>query len=171
MTAPLTLPPHLTSAEIAQHMRQCRDAVEKTHWQIIWLLEQGHHIPAVAKQLGYTEYWVRTIVHRYIAEGPAGLKDRRRANPGATALVSTAVREELRHRLATPPDDGGVWTGPKVARWLSDRLDRRVAPQRAWEVLRAIGFTLQQPRPAAVQADPQAQVAFKKGGLRPSSPN
>ena len=164
MTAPLSVPPHLTSAELTQRYRACADGVEKLHWQIIWLLDQGHHVPAVAVQLGSTQDWVRTIVHRYIDDGPNGLKDRRRANPGAKLLVSAAVRAELQQRLDDPPDDGGVWTGPKVALWLSQRLARPVAPQRAWEVLRALGYTLQRPRPTNVQADPDAQAAFKKGG-------
>ena len=120
-------------------------------------------------QLGFTEDWVRTIVHRYIDEGPRGLRDRRRTNPGATPLVSGAVRAELKERLATPPEDGGLWTGPKVALWLSDRLERAISPQRAWEVLRALGFTLQRPRPTAVPADPGGQAGFKKGGLPPPS--
>jgi transposase len=169
MTAPLTLPPHLSSAEMAKRSRSCADGVERTHWQIIWLLDQGQHIPAVARQLGYTENWVRTIVHRYIADGPEGLKDRRHANPGATPLVSAAVRADLQTRLSTPPDDGGLWTGPKVVRWLSDRLERPIAPQRAWEVLRGLGFSLQRPRPTAVHSDPVARTAFKKGGLPPGS--
>lgn len=169
MTAPLTLPPHRSSADITQRYRTCPDAVERLHWQIIWLLDQGHHVPAVAKQLGFTEDWVRTIVHRYIDEGPRGLRDRRRTNPGATPLVSGAVRAELKERLATPPEDGGLWTGPKVALWLSDRLERAISPQRAWEVLRALGFTLQRPRPTAVPADPGGQAGFKKGGLPPPS--
>jgi hypothetical protein len=35
MTAPLTLPPHLSSAEMAKRSRSCADGVERTHWQII----------------------------------------------------------------------------------------------------------------------------------------
>ena len=169
MPAPLTLPPHLTSSEITQRYRTCADGVEKTHWHIIWLLDQGQHIPAVAAELGYSQGWVRTIVHRYSDLGADGLKDRRRDNPGATPVVSADVRAELQTRLADPPADGGVWTGPKVALWLSDRLGRPIAPQRAWEVLQALGYTLQRPRPRAVQADPGAQAAFKKGGLPPRS--
>jgi transposase len=169
MTAPLTLPAHLSSAEISRRYRACADGVERMHWQIVWLLDQGQHVPAVARQLGYTEDWVRTIVHRYIDDGPDGLKDRRRTNPGAKPVVSAAVRAELQTRLAKPPPDGGLWTGPKVAQWLSQRLGRPVAPQRAWEVLRSLGFTLQRPRPTAVHADPAAQDAFKKGGLPPLS--
>lgn len=169
MPAPLKLPPHLSSAEIKDRYRACTDAVERTHWQIICRLDQGQHIPAVAAELGYTEGWVRTIVHRYIDDAADGLTDRRRSNPGAKPLVSAAVRAQLQARLADPPDDGGLWTGPKVAVWLSHRLERPIAPQRAWEVLRALGFTPQRPRPRAVQTDPAAQAVFKKGGLPPNS--
>lgn len=165
MPAPRKLPAHLSTTEITRRYRTCADGVEKTHWQIIWLLDQGQHIPAVATQLGLTETWVRTIVHRYIDDGADGLTDQRRTNPGAKPLVNAEVRAELRQRLADPPPEGGVWTGPKVAGWLSQRLDRPIAPQRAWEVLRDLGFTLQRPRPTAVQADPDVQAAFKKGGL------
>lgn len=169
MPAPLKLPPHLSSADLATRMRSCTDVVERTHWQIIWLLDQGQHVPAIAAELGYTETWVRTIVHRYSDQGAAGLKDRRHANPGAQPLVSAEVRAELQARLADPPDEGGLWTGPKVAGWLSHRVGRPIAPQRAWEVLRSLGFTLQRPRPTAVSTDPGAHAAFKKGGLPPTS--
>lgn len=171
MPAPLKLPPHLPSQEIAQRYRSCQDGVEKTHWQIIWLMDGGQHIPAIAPQVGFRDEWVRTIVHRYIADGPDGLKDQRRTNPGQPPLVSAQVRAELQTRLADPPEDGGVWTGPKVAAWLSQRVERPIAPQRAWEVLRALGYTLQRPRPANVHADPEAQAAFKKGGLPNASPH
>lgn len=165
MPAPLKLPPHLTSEEIIRRYRTCADGVEKTHWQIIWLLDQGRHVPAIAAELGYSQDWVRTIVHRYRDLGAEGLKDRRHSNPGATPLVNAAVRQELHARLVDPPDDGGLWTGPKVAVWLSQRVGRPIAPQRAWEVLRDLGFTLQRPRPTAVHTDPETQAAFKKGGL------
>ncbi len=117
----------------------------------------------MARLTGYAETWVRTLLHRYNADGSTGIVDHRHANPGQPPLVPPAVREELRARLAEPPPDGGLWTSPKVAAWLRNRLDRPVSPQRAWEVLQRIGFRLHQPRPRATVADPAAQAAFKKG--------
>lgn len=159
----LSVTPHLSVAELERRYRTCRDPVERTHWQIVWLVAHGHTCPAVGRLVGYSETWVRTVIHRYNDDGPAGLADRRHGNPGQPPLVRPAVREELRDRLAEPPPDGGLWTGPKVAAWLTQRLDRAISPQRAWEVLRGIGFTLHQPRPRATTADPAAQDAFKKG--------
>lgn len=159
----LTLTPHLATDELERRYRACRDATEQVHWQMLWLVAQGYTCPAVARLTGYSEDWVRTIVHRYNDEGPDGIVDRRRTNRGRPSVVPPAVREALRDRLADPPPDGGLWTGPKVATWLTERLDRSISSQRAWETLRALGFTLQRPRPRATAADPAAQAAFKKG--------
>ena len=162
----LELAPHLSVAELEHRYRQSRDPVERSHWHMLWLVGQGQTCPAVATLLGYSVPWVRTIVHRYNADGPAGVTDHRHANPGQPPLLSPAVRKELRAALATDPPDGGLWTSPKVAAWLTARLGRPVSKQRAWEALRTLGFTLHQPRPHATNADSAAQMTFKKGGSR-----
>ena len=159
----LTLTLHLPTEELEHRYRACRDPVERGRWHIVWLVGQGHSGAAVARLTSYSQTWVRTIIHRYNAQGPAGLADGRHTNPGQPPIVPPAVREALHARLADPPPDGGLWTGPKVAAWLSARCDRTVSPQRAWEVLQRIGFSLQQPRPLARRADPVAPDAFKKG--------
>lgn len=160
----LLLAPHLSPAELEHRYRQSRDPVERTHWQMLWLIAQGHTCPAVATLLGYSEDWVRTIVHRYNDAGPAGVTDRRHANPGQRPLLDSVLRDALDQALAADPPDGGLWTSPKVAVWLAERLGRPVSRQRAWEAMRALGFTLQQPRTHATTADPAAREAFKKGG-------
>ena len=54
----------------------------------------------------------------------------------------------MRERVKRPPDDGGVWTARKVAAFMAAELGReRVAEQRGWEAMRAIGWTIQRPRP------------------------
>lgn len=160
----LTLTPHDSPDELEHRYRASRDPVARSHWHILWLVAQGHHVPAVAALTGYTENWVRTIIHRYNAEGAAGVGDRRHANPGQPPLLSPADRAALRVALVTPPPDGGLWTGRKVAAWMALRLGRPVGEVRGWEAMRALGFTPQRPRPAAVRADPAIQEAFKKGG-------
>lgn len=163
MPRTISLVPHLPLTDLEQRYRQCRDPVERSHWHMIWLVGQGHSGAAVARLTGYSETWVRTVIHRDNDRGPDGLLDRRRTNPGHPPLVPPAVREELRERLATLPPDGGLWTSPNVAAWLSEQAGRPISPQRAWETLQRIGFSLQQPRPRARAADPVAQAACKKG--------
>ena len=163
----LTLGPHLPDDELVHRYRASHDPVERSHWHILWLLAQGHHVPAVAAMTGYNENWVRTIIHRYNADGPAGVADRRHANPGQPRVLSPALREELRQALGGPAPDGGLWTCGKVAAWMAERVGRPVGEPRGWEAMRALGFTPQRPRPRAINADAQAQNAFKKGGLPP----
>lgn len=159
----LTVTPHLTVAELEHRYRATRDPVERTHWQAVWLVAGGRTCAEVAAVVGYSVEWVRKLIGRWNAAGPAAMADRRHRNPGGTPLLSVAQRDELRAALEGPAPGGGLWTGPEVARWMSARLGRPVAPQRGWEALRRLGFTLQRPRPRATQADPAAQAAFKGG--------
>lgn len=163
-----TVAPHLAVEDLGHRYRQAHDPVERTHWQLVWLVAQGHHVPEVARLVGYTANWVREIVRRYNASGPDGLRDQRHAHHGGNPpLLSPALKAELADALDGPAPDGGVWTCGKVAAWMAERLGRPVAEARGWDALRALGYTLQRPRPRATTADPAAQAAFKKGGSRP----
>jgi transposase len=117
----------------------------------------------------YSVNWVREIARRYREDGPAGLGDRRHTNPGAMPLLDAAQQDRLRAALGGPAPDGGLWTGRKVATWMSGELARPVSEQRGWEYVRKLGFTPQRPRPRATRADPDAQAAFKTGGSKPKS--
>ena len=129
-------------------------------------LPRGPPTAQVATATGYSQPWIRTLAHRYNAGGPDALGDRRQSNPGASPLLSPPQQAELATLLEGPAPDGGIWTGPKVARWMADQLGRSVHPQRGWEVLQHLGFTLQRLRPRHTQADPEAQAAFKKNSPR-----
>jgi transposase len=165
----LTAAPHLPTAELERRYRAARDPVERAHWHIVWLVAAGRPCPQVAAVLGYSVDWVRAVLGRYNRDGPAGLGDRRHANPGAAPLLSPAQQEELRAALAGRPAGGGLWTCRKVADWIGERVGRPVAEARGWEYLRRLGFSPQRPRPRATAADPAAQEAFKRGASgRPS---
>jgi transposase len=74
----------------------------------------------------------------------------------------------LRERLKRPPEDGGIWSSKKVAALIAAALGlERVAEQRGWEALRAIGWTIQRPRHAQA-AGPEARAEFKKSSPKPS---
>ena len=87
----LPIVPHLSPEEIARHYRACRTGIEKTHWQVLWLLTRTADPPtsaAVAVQVGLTPAWVRTVLKRWNAAGPAGLADRRATQNGGQAKLS-----------------------------------------------------------------------------------
>lgn len=139
----------LPADEIDHRYKTCRNAREKTHWQVIWLLTQPggpRTAAAVARVVGLTPAWVRTLVRRWNADGPGGLADRRKDNGPADALTPERQAERYAALQAESPD-GGRWTGPKVARYVRDRWGVEVVPQTGWRWLKDLGFSLRVPRP------------------------
>jgi transposase len=163
MSAP-ALVAHLSTAELGQRYRAARQPIERSHLQIVWLLSQGRSERAVAAVTGYGQRWITEIVRRYNAEGADGLGDQRARNTGARPLLSKEDEKALRDALAKPPADGGLWSGPKVAAWMTARLGRKVWPQRGWDYLQKLGYSSQVPRPRhAKAASAEEQEAFKRG--------
>ena len=113
-----TLAPHLELDQLEQRYRQASDPVARSQWQILWLLAQGQATKQVVQSTGYSENWICTIVQRYNADGPDGIGDRRHTNPGAASLLSAEQLAELDTLLDGSAPDGGLWTGPKIAKWV-----------------------------------------------------
>ena len=161
---------HLGVAELQARWRESKDATLARHYQVIWLLAEGRSCAEVAGLTGFVRRWVEELVVRYNRFGPSSLGDRRRGHGAAPRVLTPEVLAMLRERVASPPDDGGVWTAKKVARVIAAALGlARVAEPRGWEALRAIGWTVRRPRPRhARAATPDEQSAFKKSLPRPS---
>jgi transposase len=169
----LELSPHASTQELEHRYRKAKDPVERSHYQIVWLLSEGKSTREVCEVTGYSPGWVRQIARRYNERGVEGLGDRRHSNPGAKerALLDEAGEAELREALQGPAPasvGGGMWSGPKVARWISQRNAlEKVHVQRGFEYLRKVRYSPQLPRPQnASAADASEQEAFKK--LSPS---
>jgi transposase len=166
---------HLTVEELERRYRQAHDPVERTHWQIIWLLAQGWLTREVAAATGYSVNWIQQLARRYNADGPAGLGDRRHQNPGQAPALDAAGQAALQAALAGAAPDGGFWSGRAVADWLATRLGQTVSRQQGWVWLRRLGSTPQFPRPAHADADPEEQAAFPKdcasGSRRSNAPS
>jgi transposase len=167
----IEIKPHLSIEQLAVYYRESKDVVERSHYQIIWLLAQGQSTAEVARVTGYSVYWVRVIVRRYNAQGDSGLSDLRHAHPGRQCMLSAAQQAELEQALQSPPADGGLWSGPKVARWMAALLGHSVHEQRGWDYLRRLGYSTQLPRPRHAKADAEEQAAFKKRSARKSKPS
>lgn len=155
---------YLSVAELQAGHRDSKDATEARHFQVIWLLAQGHPVAEVARLTGFVLRWVEELVVRYNRFGPCSLGDRRRGNGAKPRILTPEVLDMLRERVKTPPDDGGVWTARKVAAVMAAALGvEKIAEQRGWEALRAIGWTIQRPRPRHARAAGSGeQAAFKK---------
>ena len=161
---------HLSISDLEQRFRGCPDPVEARHVQVIWLLAQGHTVKATSKVTAFGTRWIQQLVERYNASGPDALANGRRRNGLKPSLLTAEVLEAVRLRLAEPPPDGGLWSSRKVADVMAAHLGlERILPQRGWEALKALGWSLQRPRPKNPKsATAEEAQAFKKSWRMPS---
>jgi transposase len=160
---------HLSVSALERQYRSCTDVTATRHVQTIWLLAKGHTIAEVAAPVSFARRWVERLLARYNAQGPQALGDLRRRNGTSPSILRPDLLDKLKDRLREPPD-GGLWTSPKIARWMAgERGLAAVLPQRGWEALKAIGWSVQKPRPRhPAAATPEAREVFKKSWSRPS---
>jgi len=138
MARHIHLQPHLSVEELERRYRRAADPVERSRWQLLWLLGRGQTATAVAETTGYSPYWIGQIAKRYNEHGPEGVADRRHQWPGGKPLLSEEQQEELRQALVGPAPDGGLWTPQAVAEWIGQRLGHPVRYQLGWDYLRRL---------------------------------
>jgi hypothetical protein len=95
------------------------DPVAKSHFHAIWLLSLNYGIEEVAEILSFSVRGLRLAGQTPQRAGagqsrqPAAQQRDSASDPHKEALAV------LKERLEMPPDNGRIWTGPKVARWLA----------------------------------------------------
>ena len=166
--------PHLSSADLERRYETATEPIAKSHFHALWLLSRGYDIDETAELLSFSTRWVRILIKRYNEGGPDRLGDQRAHNgtPNGTppAILTRQALAALEERLASPPDDGGQWTGPKIAHWLASfHALKSVHDQRGWDALVAIGYSIQQPRPrhpGAATGEDRARLKKTAAGRR-----
>ncbi|MBE9170206.1 helix-turn-helix domain-containing protein [Pleurocapsales cyanobacterium LEGE 06147] len=137
------------------------------------MLAEGKPTEQVAEITGYSRSWIYELVWSYNRLGVESLGDKRKDNKGAKPLLDEQQQALLWQALQAPPTDGGLWTGTKVAAWMSDLLGlaipqclagSEIAPQRGWDYLRGLEYVRRRPRPAHVESDPLFSNTGKKTG-------
>jgi winged helix-turn helix protein len=120
----------LSSAELEARYEGALDTVAKSHFHALWLLSLGHKIEEVAELLSFSPRWVRELSKRYNEGGPASLGNQRVHNGMKPTILTPEALTALKQRIKTPPADGGLWTGPKIARWqVTASTMRRAQPR------------------------------------------
>ena len=156
---------HLSADRAEAQYRACRHPIEKVRWHAIWLLLRTDPVrtPAqVADLVGLSVITTRDVLKRWNESGPDGLTDGRKNN-GSESKLTDGRRAQLLAALKKRPPDGGLWSGPKVARYVRTTWGIEIAPQTGWKWLVDLGFTLQVPRPSHPKAaDPAARKRWKK---------
>jgi transposase len=159
---------HLSATELEHRYKTASEPIAKSHFQALWLLSRGYDIEETAEVLSFSTRWVRALIKRYNEGGPELLGDQRAHNGSEAKILTPEALAALRERLRSPPEDGGQWTGPKIARWLAGFHGlQSVHDQRGWDALIAIGWSIQQPRPRHPQAaNEQDRARLKKTAAR-----
>jgi transposase len=133
----------------------------------IALVMEGADRTTAARSCGMDRQTLRDWVHRYNAEGVAGLVDRRR--PGRPPRLSEAELAELVAIVEAGPDvetDGVVrWRCADLAGVVADRFGVTLSERSVGRLLNDRGYVRLKPRPQHPKADPEAQAAFKKTSL------
>ena len=115
-----TIKPHLSTAELEGRYETAAEPIAKSHFHALWLLSRGYDLDEVAEILSFSTRWVRILIKRYNEGGPDLLGDQRAHNGTEPTILTPEALAALKERLQTPPDDGGQWSGPKIARWLAE---------------------------------------------------
>jgi transposase len=129
------------------------------------LVLEGSDRQKAAESCGMDRQTLRDWVHRYNAEGLAGLRSRKPVGPRSRLTKLAALVE-----AGPDPEQHGVVRWRRVD--LRDELERRFGvklhERSVGKVLAKLGYRRLSVRPRHPQADEAAQEAFKKTLLRPS---
>jgi len=162
-----TIKAHVSSSELEARYKRAVDPIGKSHFHALWLLSCGYEVDEVAELLSFSSRWVRALVKRYNEGGAGALGDQRSRNGTKPTILTPEALAALTERIKTPPDDGGLWTGPKIARWLAKFHGvQAIHDQRGWDALIAIGYSIQQPRPRHPEAASDEDRCALKKSLR-----
>ena len=154
----------LTAADLRRAAGKVRDAKVARRMLALALVLEGVDRKTAAEACGMDRQTLRDWVHRYNAEGLAGLANQ----PGGARprRLDAGQMAELAAWVEAGPDpavDG-------VVRWRRQDLERRIASAFGVEVhertvgkyLAALGYRRLSVRPRHPKTDPEAQEDFKK---------
>ncbi|MDP4025979.1 IS630 family transposase [Methylobacterium sp. NEAU 140] len=154
----------LTAEDLRRAARSSKDAAQARRCLAIASVLDGSTRTAAAENAGMQRQTLRDWVHRYNADGVAGLLDRSR--PARPGLLSAAQRAEFDTIVETGPDvavDGVVrWRRIDLKRVIEARFGVVMAERTVGDLLRARGFRHVSVRPRHPNGDEAAQEAFKR---------
>jgi transposase len=143
---------------------RCRDAAAARRMLALALVLMGGSREAAARAAGMDRQTLRDWVHRYNAEGLAGLHDRPRS--GRKPRLTPEQGAELAAAVDQGPDpdrDGVVrWRRVDLQALIEARFAVRLHERSVGKVLRRLGFARLSGRPTHPRADEAAQAAFRQ---------
>lgn len=155
----------LTASELRRVAAKSTDASAARRMLAIALILDGHSRQDAAQQCAMDRQTLRDWVHRYNAEGLAGLSDRPHAG-GPKPALSSAQLAQVAEWVRTGPDrekDGVIrWRRLDLRDKIAVAFAVRLHERSIGKQLRRLGFQHISVRPRHPQADAEAQEAHKK---------
>src|SRR5207248_6301989 len=163
MAGRIQLKPHLTTEELRTRYRACQKPQEKVRCHALYLILKGMVAADAARRVGRANSWITSLARRYNRDGAAAIARQKSTRPSHRAKVDQRLGKELDKALRSGAPDGGLWTAPKVAAWITDKSGQAVHQTTAWRAMRRLGFSFQVPRPTNKRrATLEEQAEFKK---------
>lgn len=154
----------LDSAGLRAAAAGTRDVRQSRRLLALAMVLDGHPRLLAAQAGGMDRQTLRDWVHRYNAQGVAGLRDVSRS--GRPAALSAEQMQELNDLVLAGPDlarDGVVrWRCSDLRGQIKARFEVEVHERTVGKLLRRLRMTRLQPRPYHPKRDLAAQEAYKK---------
>jgi transposase len=154
----------LTAPQLRAAAARTKDARASRRMLAIALVVEGADRTTAARNCGMDRQTLRDWVHRYNAEGLAGLASRR--GSGRPRQLTPEQMAELAGWVEAGPDlarDGVVrWRRKDLARRIEATFGVALHERTVGKQLAALGFRRLSVRPQHPKSDPVAQGVFKK---------
>ena len=160
----------LTAPQLRSAASKAKDARAARRMLALALVLEGVDRETAARSCGMERQTLRDWVHRYNAEGLAGLVNR--GSPGRPPRLSAEQKTALAAQVEKGPDpeaDGVVrWRRIDLKRWIEAQFGVVMHERTVGKQLAALGYRRLSARPQHPKADPAAQRAFKKNSPKRS---
>ncbi len=156
---------HFSSSELKKKYLKSKDPVESRRWHLLWKISQGWTVNKSAVAVGINYDYGKEILKKYNELGEKGVENQKnkklRFRGAKKPLLTDKQLEKLASILKSSPPDGGIWTGPKVARWIEKENNvEKVWNQRGWDYLKKLRYSCQRPRPKHKKGNVLEQEIF-----------
>jgi transposase len=158
--------------DLRREASRCRDGAAARRMLALALVLEGCSRAEAARLCGMDRQTLRDWVHRYNAEGLAGLCDRPHVGrPACLTAEQMAELERLVEHGPDPEQDGVVrWRRIDLQAVIADRYEVDLHERSVGKLLHRLRFARLSARPQHPQSDPAAQETFKKTLPRSSPP-
>ena len=127
-----------------------------------WTLKNS----AIAVGMNYD--YAREVLNKSNNLGEEGIENLQNKHPqrrgGKKSLLTDKQLEKLAKELESRSPDGGIWTGPKVARWIEKENGvEKVWNQRGWDYLKKLKYSCHTKSGSLKCWIENAETSFAKG--------